>query len=872
MRLIPKSSKVSTSIWKNFTLIDLIILFGFFILECLVLASNIPYNWVIAVIILVVGIILFMESAGERAYKDIGYIVRYLVVPKTFSKEQGGRKSIDTLIPYKEIKADGTIAFNEGYFAKVIEVQPVEFGLMSGFEQNFKISNLAKAINNLSDTQEMQLIKLDRPINYDVMIERLETKIEQSSDEKERELLSVRLNQLNNLNATDKTYKPFYYFVIYDTSEATLNSTCRAFIEQLEQAVELQSNFLSAPDTAVFLKYNYYRDFDEREVKKIDKDKYIDFIKPSKVDFSWLGYNIDGKEAFTFAIADYPLTVGNAWGSRLFDIPNTKVCLHIKGVDSAQAIKRIDRAYIEVATKEGRNKASQIINDEVHIETMGELLKSLQMDSERLFDCTLTITGYNNDGGKLETLRKKVRQHVQAQGFTPNPLRCRQLDGFITANVSRRATLKNFERGINTESLSAIFPFSQSILVEKNGYTLGASGNVPVILDFWKRGGRFTNSNLSIIGQSGGGKSFFMKYLITLLYSEKSKIYVLDPENEYVKLCKSLDGNFIDVGNSEKGIINPFHIYDVLTESGDRAEPNVVYSAHLRFLDGFLKTILEGIHPDTLELINNLIVEVYKEKKITPETDVKGWKADKFPTFDDLLALIKKREKAVSTALEKEHLGRAEQYLKKFGSGGRFSNLWNGYSSLSSDNKFTVFNFQNLFATKNVEVARAQMLLITKYLSQEIINVRELNRNRRDDDLLHPVLFFDEGYQFIDEKNTIALDFIYEQYKKIRKYGGMCGFITQNISDFNREGIADKTTAILKNSQYSFIFPLKEGDVKDLVELYSGATELNEVEQYEIANNGRGRAFLINHAKSRLCFDVIAPDVIVELFDDQTGA
>ena len=164
------------------------------------------------------------------------------------------------------------------------------------------------------------------------------------------------------------------------------------------------------------------------------------------------------------------------------------------------------------------------------------------------------------------------------------------------------------------------------------------------------------------------------------------------------------------------------------------------------------------------------------------------------------------------------------------------------------------------------------MLLITKYLSQEIINVRELNRNRRDDDLLHPVLFFDEGYQFIDEKNTIALDFIYEQYKKIRKYGGMCGFITQNISDFNREGIADKTTAILKNSQYSFIFPLKEGDVKDLVELYSGATELNEVEQYEIANNGRGRAFLINHAKSRLCFDVIAPDVIVELFDDQTGA
>ena len=139
------------------------------------------------------------------------------------------------------------------------------------------------------------------------------------------------------------------------------------------------------------------------------------------------------------------------------------------------------------------------------------------------------------------------------------------------------------------------------------------------------------------------------------------------------------------------------------------------------------------------------------------------------------MQFIKTKRKKEQTALEKEHLERAEQYLQKFAKGGRFSNLWNGYSTLKSESKFTVFNFQNLFATKNFEVARAQMLLITKYLGQEIINVRERNRNQADKEMLHPILFFDEGYQFIDEKNTIALDFIYEQYKKIRKYGGMCG-------------------------------------------------------------------------------------------------
>ena len=159
------------------------------------------------------------------------------------------------------------------------------------------------------------------------------------------------------------------------------------------------------------------------------------------------------------------------------------------------------------------------------------------------------------------------------------------------------------------------------------------------------------------------------------------------------------------------------------------------------------------------------------------------------------------------------------------------------------------------------------MLLVTKFIAQEIINIREQNRNVSAEDEMHPILFFDEGYQFIDEDNPIALDFVYEQYKKIRKYSGMAGFITQNISDFNKSNVAGKTTAILKNTQYHFIFPLREGDVQDLVELYSGASELNEVEQYEIANNGRGRCFLISHAKSRLCFDIIAPDVLVEKFD-----
>ena len=876
MRLIPKNSKVKTSIWKGFTLLDMTIAFLVGALVLVVLMSNLPGQWIWALAIILIAFPLFLESDGQRAYNDIGYIAKHLVATKKF-KKSGTKKEgkIDELIPWKEIAEDGTLIFTAGYFAKVVEIEPIEFGLMSTFEQNLKISRLADALNILTETQSLELVKLDRPINYDDFAQKLRTQIEREQekpegeqDKKRIEILTVRLQQIDNLNLQEKTYKPFFYFVIFDNNRGALESTTRAFVNILEGSVELPSpKVLNASETANFLKYGYNRDFDERDVKNIKRENLIDYVKPNEVKFTWLGYEVDGRKAATYAVSDFPLTVGNAWGAGVFAIPNTKVVLRLKSVETAAAIKRIDRTYVELLTRNDIDRASRQIDKEVHIETMAELLKSLQMNSERLFDCTLTVTGYDNDGGKLSDVMKKIRQQISSQGLMTSTLRCRQLDGFIAASVTQRNALKNFERGINSTSLAAVFPFAQSILIEKNGYTLGANGNLPVIVDFWKRGGKFTNSNMTIIGQSGGGKSFTMKFLIDLLYSDNTRIFVLDPENEYAKLCKELGGNFIDVGSSENGIINPFHIYDVLTENGERAEPSVVYYAHLRFLEQFFRTILRGINEDTLEIINNIVVECYGERKITEFTSVSDLKPNDFPTFDDLLKLTRKRLKSSKSELETLNLQRAEQYLMKFATGGRFANLWNGASSLSSDSRFIVFNFQSLFTTKNDDVARAQMLLVTKFIAQEIINIREQNRGVAESDVMHPILFFDEGYQFIDEDNPIALDFVYEQYKKIRKYSGMAGFITQNISDFNKSAVAAKTTAILKNTQYHFIFPLREGDVKDLVELYSGASALNEIEQYEITNNGRGRCFLISHAKSRLCFNIIAPDALTKNFD-----
>ena len=128
-------------------------------------------------------------------------------------------------------------------------------------------------------------------------------------------------------------------------------------------------------------------------------------------------------------------------------------------------------------------------------------------------------------------------------------------------------------------------------------------------------------------------------------------------------------------------------------------------------------------------------------------------------------------------------------------------------------------------------------------------------------------MVIDEAHVFIDPKLPIALEFMFQLAKRIRKYNGMQIIITQNIKDFvGTEEIARKSTAIINACQYSFIFPLAPNDMHDLCRLYEKAGAINESEQEEIVNNGRGRAFVITSPTKRTSVDIVATQEVQELF------
>ncbi|MDR0697453.1 MAG: DUF87 domain-containing protein [Christensenellaceae bacterium] len=863
MRVIPKNTKVKATIIKGLTMSDFVVA-GF----CLLFLGIIAFSSIPGKIFIVIGLaiplgLLFAPITGEgRFYTHVGSVIQFLFAQKNYTGNE-----IKRLIPYTKIFDDGTIVYPD-YFSKVISVGQIEFSLLTEHAQNNKISVLERLLRLVDDDGALDLVKIDRPLNLDPFSASLFEKVNLATADVKRSILKSRIEQIDRLNNLDKQYRPFFYFVFYGSTEKRLQETVSLAVSILHQC-ELVAEATNARETVNFLKYCNTRFFDEREILDVKPENFIDYIIPKKIKFSSSSYTADDVEAFSVAISDYPLSVSNAWGADMFNINNTKVVLKIRPIDRIKAIRRIDKAVNEIGSRESDiAKASEVVANESHLETMASTLQAIQNENESLFDCSITITAFNNNKEPSVAVRRAIRHKIISCGFKLSLLRSMQMQGFLASNISATRVLKRFERGINSSSLAAVFPFvSTSIIDMPDGIVLGCN-QYPVALDISKRDGNHTNSNCLILGKPGSGKSYAAKTIITNLFADDWRVFILDVENEFSTLCNNVGGAKIDVGAATQGRINPFHIYGLLTDDGKTATSESVFTNHLIALESFFKITLEGISPDTLELVNNLIIESYSKRGISENTDFTTLRPDQFPVFDDLLSVVQSKLRNVKTTSNPhltQNLQRAETYISKFATGGRYSSLWNGFSTLSADREFTVFNFQSLLANKNQIVANAQMLLVMRFLEQEIINTRDKNRDRKK--LVRTVIVADEAHAFTDPKFPIALDFLFQMAKRIRKYAGSLFFITQNLGDgtANQE-VSSKTQAIFANCQYSFIFNLPPQDIHRLVTLYEKSGGINTAEQDEITSNPQGSCFLISATRERASFSVVSTPVVENLF------
>ena len=789
--------------------------------------------------------------------------------------------------------ADGYIEYGGQYFGAALEIPGVEFRFFSQMRRNNAIeAGLGAVLRTVNPDFSANIIKLERPVDYDAYVDLEYDKLDELKNSFEEGFLNEeelkarigivydRINRLLELRTDNKVVVPFYYLVLFDADKHQLDFTVNSAIDTLSR-YEMKPKRLDDKELALMLKYSNSLDFDEHEIDKILPRDYAKWAMPQEVVFNARTTKIDGILSHNMKVNSFPINVGDAWLASLMTYPSTKVVVKMKPMENSKAISAIDRSLSELRAKiMSARTDSEAMEAQSHVDTLQVLLSMLQGDNEQLLNANIYITAYDAVLTKNQTkdfegsfraaianMKKAVRRAWSEEGFRLGNMEFNQAVSFIASQVSGYDPMEKTGRGIPSNTLGASFPWVFPSIMDENGVQIGSDGGVPVFVNFFRRDSERVNSNMVIVGKSGSGKSYATKSLLSNLAADDAKIFILDPEDEYSTLAKNLKGKFINVGNALQGRLNPFNIITNLDDEESDSGVTGSYATHLQFLEEFFRQILPDCDKDSLEYLNNLVDRVYANKGIDENTDLSSLTPEDYPIFDDLYDEILREFQRTDNEYIRTMLRTLMNYVSKFASGGRNSILWNGPSSITTEENFTVFNFQSLLANRNSTIANAQMLLVLKYIDNEIIKNRAYNEKYK----LHRkiVVVIDEAHVFIDAKFPVALDFMFQLAKRIRKYNGMQIVITQNIKDFvGSEDIARKSSAIINACQYSFIFALSPNDMDDLCKLYEKAGGINEAEQEQIVQAGRGEAFTVMSPTSRSSFKITVPDGVAQLFSE----
>ncbi len=868
---IPRKTKIKTIFIKGLTSSDLIwLVLGIGAVAILFISGMYVLMALGVAVALLVVVGMLRDSAGDRIFESFIWYFRFLAYPKKYAKVlEKGYVEMSRLIPYTGILEDKFIDYGN-YVASVIEIMPVEFDLLGRESQTMLVNNLANALRRVGTHNSGSLVSFEKPLmfdnyidneieKYDHLVENVERGTFSQDELEAREaVFKSRGQDLEYMNEVSKVYRTGYYLVIYSSKKDELDNTTSSVMTALGSS--LHAHRLLGKELYVFLRASYNKNFSEKDFDSVPFDKRIEWTYPDRIKFGVNKFTMDGEQKTTLTITDYPMNVGNAWLYTFFNYSNCRTIMNFSQVPKADSEKLIDRAIIEMRSQENKGKESQKMEKQSQLQTIEQMLQQLKTGNEQMFNVKIHITTDVKTASEL-------RHSIVEEGFRFSNNSGKQIDAFVSSNISKLDKYDAVERGMVTSTLGACFPFVSDLLMDDKGIMLGSNTN-PVFVDFFQRNDVRVNSNMIIIGKSGGGKSFATKSILTNLAADNARIYICDPEKEYSVMAKKLHGGMIDVGNAGHGRFNPFHIYpNMLDEDDDTGEEfDDSFEGHLRFLESFFKIVMEGIRSDALEALNGLVNRLYSMKGIDKYTDFAKLTPEQFPVFDELYDLAKRSYAQAKDEFSRINYRVLTTYLEKFAEGGRYSGLWNGPNSIRTEENFFVFNFLTLLSNKNELVANAQMLLVFKYLEGEVIKNREFNNKYHTKRKI--IVVVDEAHVFIDEQRPIALDFMFQMAKRIRKYDGMQIVITQNIKDFvGSPAIAKKSAAIINASQYSLIFSLAPNDMTDLVTLYKNAGGINKREQETIVAAPRGQCFFMYGPVARSTIRIETSNDIRQLFE-----
>lgn len=589
---------------------------------------------------------------------------------------------------------------------------------------------------------------------------------------------------------------------------------------------------------------------------------FLDMIAPSVIKF-FTDYFICGNTyRCVWALREYPTSTSEQAILRyLGEKDGVSLRIYTRHVSAAEE-KRIiaNAANKNRMQRSSTNDLQQTVAAESNLQDVTQLVADMHRNREPLLHVAVYIEMIAGSLDDLKNLQTEVQTELVRSKLNVDRLMLRQQHGFMCVMPSGWNVFREqFERVLPASSTANLYPFSFSGKTDENGFYLGRDKfGSNVIVDFNKRSDDKTNANALILGNSGQGKSYLLKLVLTNLRESGKRIICLDPEIEYRDLTENLSGCFIDLMTGEYiiNVLEPKSWSDGDTDDGEDTPKAFAgktrLSQHISFLRDFFRCY-KDFSDREIDAIELLLIKLYDKFGITDRTDWSKMASSDYPVLSDFYDLIESEYKEYNS--EEKNLY-TDKTLQDICLGlhsickGAESKFFNGHTNIT-DSNFVTFGVKGLLqASKNIR--SALLFNVLSYMSNELLTTG------------NTVASIDEFYLFLT--NLTAVEYIRNFMKRVRKKESAVILASQNIEDFLVENVRELTKPLFSIPTHHFLFNAGTIDSK----FYMDALQLEPSEFSLIRYPQRG-VCLYKCGNERYCLCVHAPEHKEKLFGSAGG-
>lgn len=597
------------------------------------------------------------------------------------------------------------------------------------------------------------------------------------------------------------------------------------------------------------------------QIEEIRTKDFFDMILPSTVKFFSDHYILGDSYRCVWAIREYPPTTEEqAILSQLGDRSGVTLRIYHRLVESMEQRKIIQNATRRNKLKSGGNDVNETIEAEGNLQDVVEMLANLRKNREPLLHCSVFIELKAKNMNALKELQSDIAMELTRSKISVDRLTLRQKEGFLSVlPVGANQFGAQYERVLPASSVANLYPFNFSGKTDPQGLYIGRDKfGTNILVDFDRRAEDKTTSNILILGNSGQGKSYLLKLILTNIRESGKSIICLDPESEYEEICSSLGGCYIDFLSGEY-TINPLEpkAWNDSTEDVDLDAPAAFkkvtrLSQHIAFLKDFFRAYKDfsDAQIDTIEI---LLSKLYARFGITDSTDYSKMKSTDYPLMEDFYKLCE--EEFMTYDKSRKYLY-TEETLQKVCLGihsmcvGAESKYFNGHSNIT-DNDFLVFGVKGLLDT-NKRLKDAMLFNILSFMSNQLLGKGNTAAS------------IDELYLFLT--NMTAIEYIRNAMKRVRKKDSSIILASQNIEDFLIPSIREFTKPLFSIPTHQFLFNAGQINPKE----YMDALQI-EPSEFELIKYPERGTCLYRCGNERYLLQVIAPDYKSALFGKAGG-